>query len=518
MPTEKEGKSKKTKEKEQKKETLGFFDEDVAYSKSSEANNRSLPKIDNAGEIRNVLKKLWADKLKAEQETVAAQSEETFQPLQQLLKDDIATVRKDDVFASEVTKEEQDIIRQRVDQQRKALQEYERRMRSGKIKKIHQVHPYVTEEEAIQTLIECNEDEEESIVFLTDWFNLQSIRKTIAKKHEKANPAPEVPAMANKSSNSDDEDEEEKLAFIRRRKKKTPMKQKSKNGKEYTYRKLRLDDAIAQGNFEGWSEARIRAWNQRDKNPNAYYYRFNAPGEKQRNGKWTKDEISLFYKRMKEVGVNGQWGIFSMTIPGRVGYQCSNFYRQLIETSQIKDENYVLDEKGKAHYVFKKGQRKSKASGSPSQDGESEGKTRKRVTTRKRKKRSKKDDDDDEDEMEDDDDEYRPFKASKKVDEEDVSSHETKEEDNPLPGFVDPVTLCEVERPAISPYGHVMGYESWVRWLNQEQHRNVCPWTKKTVKKRDLVILTWENIDQYKDKIANWNKEGEKNSNNTLPM
>ena len=104
-------------------------------------------------------------------------------------------------------------------------------------------------------------------------------------------------------------------------------------------------------------------------------------------------------------------------------------------------------------------------------------------------------------------------------DDEASNSESVREEDNPLPGFVDPVTLCEVVRPAISPYGHVMAYESWVRWLNQEQHRNVCPWTKKTVKKRDLVILTWENIDQYRDKIANWNKEGEKsNGNNTIPM
>lgn len=40
-----------------------------------------------------------------------------------------------------------------------------------------------------------------------------------------------------------------------------------------------------------------------------------------------KAEKKLFFDRMKEVGVNGQWGIFSMAIPGRVGYQCSNFYR-----------------------------------------------------------------------------------------------------------------------------------------------------------------------------------------------
>jgi hypothetical protein len=51
--------------------------------------------------------------------------------------------------------------------------------------------------------------------------------------------------------------------------------------------------------------------------------------------------------------VNGQWGVFSQAIPGRVGYQCSNFYRQLIESGQIKDPNYIVDEKGKAHFIFK---------------------------------------------------------------------------------------------------------------------------------------------------------------------
>lgn len=63
--------------------------------------------------------------------------------------------------------------------------------------------------------------------------------------------------------------------------------------------------------------------------------------------------MKLFYKRMAEVGVNGQWGVFAMAIPGRVGYQCSNFYRQLIESGEIKDDNYVIDEKGKAHFIRK---------------------------------------------------------------------------------------------------------------------------------------------------------------------
>lgn len=37
----------------------------------------------------------------------------------------------------------------------------------------------------------------------------------------------------------------------------------------------------------GWSEARITAWKLRETEPNAYYYRFNEPGEAQKTGAWT---------------------------------------------------------------------------------------------------------------------------------------------------------------------------------------------------------------------------------------
>lgn len=86
--------------------------------------------------------------------------------------------------------------------------------------------------------------------------------------------------------------------------------------------RLRLDDALANASdMEGWSEARIRAYQSMKTNPNTYFYRFNAPGETQRNGPWSKEEDELFMKRLAEFGADGQWGIFSMAIPGRVGYQ-----------------------------------------------------------------------------------------------------------------------------------------------------------------------------------------------------
>jgi hypothetical protein len=44
----------------------------------------------------------------------------------------------------------------------------------------------------------------------------------------------------------------------------------------------------------GWSEARVKAWNGRAANENAYYYRFNAPGEAQASAGWTPGEHKLF--------------------------------------------------------------------------------------------------------------------------------------------------------------------------------------------------------------------------------
>jgi hypothetical protein len=42
----------------------------------------------------------------------------------------------------------------------------------------------------------------------------------------------------------------------------------------------------------------------------------------------------LFFKRLKEIGADGQWGIFSMAIPGRVGYQVMN----------MSNENHLLNQ------------------------------------------------------------------------------------------------------------------------------------------------------------------------------
>jgi hypothetical protein len=272
--------------------------------------------------------------------------------------------------------------------------------------------------------------------------------------------------------------------------------------------RLGLDEALKQVQenqidpekaFEGWSQARIRAYQMIDQNPNSYYYRFNAPGEVQRKGQWAADERKVFFERLEEVGANGQWGIFAMKVPGRVGYQCSNFYRLLVETNEIQDPNYVVDEKGKAHYLFDKktadgqvektfrthskhgGGRAAtprsttgrKARASPSSPSTSATEKKPRTTKKKRKSRSwNSDDDDEEDDFEDHNDDSGNFTLSMRTTrrtrarvqetyEEDTQEQEDEGEDNvdmdnPLPGFLDPITLDEVVKPAISTYGHVM--------------------------------------------------------------
>lgn len=463
----------------------------------------------------------------------------------------IETVRKDNVFGEEVTESERDIIQQRVALQQRQFQEYERREQARKSKKIKTVYDYLSEEEITVMLADCGHNEEEVIGRLSEGGYLQGIRKEIALKH--------TPEQDNSSSSMT---EEQQLAYKQLLKKRSETLKKTTNDsakKQYRMGgRLGLDEAIKQIQennidptkaFEGWSQARIRAYQMIDQNPNSYYYRFNAPGEVQRKGQWAADERKVFFDRLKEVGANGQWGIFAMKVPGRVGYQCSNFYRLLVETNEIQDPNYVLDEKGKAHYLFDKktadGNTEKtfrthskhgtgRGSGIPSSSSSSTPRKPKAVAApvdkkskKKKRRRGWNSDSEEDDDFEDYNDTSGTYTVSSRasrstrrtrarmdidegndevntVDEEAVEEESEDDVDleNPLPGFLDPITLDEVVKPAISTYGHVMGYDSWVRCLtNWEGKKNICPLTKKPLTKRDLVILTHDNIEEYRDKI-----------------
>merc|ERR1719410_1130365 len=56
--------------------------------------------------------------------------------------------------------------------------------------------------------------------------------------------------------------------------------------------RLLLEDALKNiDTMQGWSDARKKAWKAKDKNPNTYFYRFNAPGQAMKEAaKWSNEE------------------------------------------------------------------------------------------------------------------------------------------------------------------------------------------------------------------------------------
>ncbi|KAJ2537753.1 hypothetical protein EV175_006627 [Coemansia sp. RSA 1933] len=104
----------------------------------------------------------------------------------------------------------------------------------------------------------------------------------------------------------------------------------------------------------GQSMARYVASKLLKKNPNAYFYRHTEPGVEQWTGDWTDEERDVFLRVASELGCGDKWGLFSTHLPHRVGYQCSNYYRQyIIPAGWVVDDNYRIDSSGHAVYVGK---------------------------------------------------------------------------------------------------------------------------------------------------------------------
>eukprot|EP01084_Bolivina_argentea_P287267 492896_1 len=183
----------------------------------------------------------------------------------------------------------------------------------------------------------------------------QERRRNIQNKYENA-----LNIIARNSSQPDDEtetsesDEDENAPIVRRRnikhessdsetesegEMKTESEIRSKRGAKGTTLDERVMDTTLM------SAVQKTAYKNRKKNPNGFYYRFNAAGEKQRNGAWNEAEHRQFMARVMECGVNVEWGFFSECIEGRVGYQCSNYWRKLMDDGSVEDANYVMENK-----------------------------------------------------------------------------------------------------------------------------------------------------------------------------
>ncbi|KAJ3223869.1 hypothetical protein HK099_000589 [Clydaea vesicula] len=466
--------------------------------------------------------------------------------------DEIQVLKKDRMFDDEITEKEMEIIEKRVKLQQEQFKEFQSRDLKRKYKRFKQEWEFLTLEEVELALKETNENEEQAFLNFTDKTYIAKIRKNLCLNGSDVVISEEVKL------------EREKLVKRRVNLVKRVASDALKNKGSGRFKGARLDVALKQLEncedkeevFSGWSAARTTAYKAIDTNPNSYYYRFNAPGEKQKNGQWD----ALFMARLREWGEVGQWGIFSQKIPGRVGYQCSNFYRLLLKNGEVKDENYYIDEEGQSHYLFGKKEGKEGVVRRNSKHWKEENKGKVGINNscnnsninnentkfggvKKRKSRSKLKknihEEDEDIDMEDeidfdefdshyssssnntgnpsshnqtlgseqdgkDESGYQPLKNPKRLKKDNRCEKVFTEKNlNPLPGFIDPITLDEVIKPAISPFGHVMSYESWTRCLSDPDRKNICPLTKKSLTKRELVVLTHENIEEYRDKIVN---------------
>lgn len=72
---------------------------------------------------------------------------------------------------------------------------------------------------------------------------------------------------------------------------------------------------------------------------------------------------------------------------------------------------------------------------------------------------------------------------------------------NPIPGYIDQLTLQPMRLPTLSPDGYVLDYDTWMKLLKEQK---VNPFTRNHIKSmRELIVLTIDNFDSYKDKIVN---------------
>ncbi|KAF9969775.1 hypothetical protein BGZ73_007704 [Actinomortierella ambigua] len=108
------------------------------------------------------------------------------------------------------------------------------------------------------------------------------------------------------------------------------------------------EDVFSHEQVKHWSEVRIKTWEHRRLNVEGFYYRFCDPTEMQHNGAWSTKSKQEFMTRLEEwkqrgIRIGTSWGVFSMAVSHKAGYQCSSYYRKLLETKQLTDPNYAWE-------------------------------------------------------------------------------------------------------------------------------------------------------------------------------
>ncbi|KAG0334080.1 hypothetical protein BG004_000566 [Podila humilis] len=105
-----------------------------------------------------------------------------------------------------------------------------------------------------------------------------------------------------------------------------------------------MEDVFTHEQVKTWSEVRIKTWHHH-------------PTEGQQNGAWGKKSQQEFLERLGEwkargIRIGTSWGVFSMGVSHKAGYQCSSYYRKLLENKTLTDPAFAW-ENGKLVMVQK---------------------------------------------------------------------------------------------------------------------------------------------------------------------
>ncbi|OHT12326.1 Myb-like DNA-binding domain containing protein [Tritrichomonas foetus] len=294
-----------------------------------------------------------------------------------------------------------------------------------------------------------------------------------------------------------DDDGEFQVAFVPQPKKQVKYHRRfSKNNPVSSEPIPPAPKGVSEEEWRSWSDIHRKSFLCGMKDPNTFLYRNCPHGVQRKNGPWSEEEKRLFLKRLHEIRgdkdtIDGKWGIFSLGVPGRVGYQCSNFYRLLISNGEVHDSRYVIGEDGKLHHTSHMHPERQNAVSAPTKK-KSKVPMRtfsiKSVTSLKfvfsATNKSEQADEDNE--------EIQPTRI--------LGRYERWALQNPLPDAVDQITNELIKVPTLSPDGYVLDYNTW---LNIIKDKSENPFTRNHVNRRDLIVLTIENIEKYRGSIVN---------------
>merc|ERR1712154_79209 len=100
-------------------------------------------------------------------------------------------------------------------------------------------------------------------------------------------------------------------------------------------------------------------------------------------------------------------------------------------------------------------------------------------------------------------DDLEPAQKKRKLSEDDDAEGADDGPMSVLANVMDLITGERVTKPAMSPYGHVMEYDSWCSILRNPKTKNKCPFTQQPMTRRQLIKLDEHNIEQYQAQIVN---------------